>query len=78
MDVQTYNIIADNWNYAIQPPAPDATYFLSGTLQVEATHGLSDRINQQGIFNQAARYAGTRKTIMLSLPSTTSVMLIIN
>lgn len=69
-DVTTYNIIADNWNYAIQPGALESTYFLSGTLQVPSINSVSDRINQFGIFDQARRYAGTRTSIIVDLPST--------
>lgn len=69
-DVNTYNIIADNWNYAIQPSALESTYFLSGTLQVPSWNTVSDRINQFGIFDQTRRYAGTRTSIIVDLPST--------
>lgn len=68
-DVETYNIIADNWNYAIQPAALESTYFTSGTLQVQNPNMVSDRINQFGIFNQLSRYNGTRKSVLLSLPT---------
>jgi len=69
-DVTTYNIIADNWNYSIQPTVLESTYFLSGTLAVPQYNVVSDRINQFGVFDQERRYSGTRTRIVLDLPST--------
>jgi hypothetical protein len=71
-DVQTCNIIADNWNYAIQPNALESTFFYSGTLQVPSPNVITDRINQFGVFEQATRYSGTRKSILFNFPSQTT------
>lgn len=72
-DFTIYNVIADNWNYAIQPPAIEATSFYSGTLQV-ANSPVSDRINVFGVLNQQTRYNGQRTSLNLILPSTINNM----
>lgn len=60
-DVTTYNIIADNWAFAIQPTAIDATHDISGSLIiVDASNKLSDREGLNGRFGQMARYSGTQ------------------
>ncbi len=69
-DIEIYNIISDNWNYAIQPNAIEATSFTYGTLMVSDINRFSDRINQFGIFGQPRRFEGVRKTVSLTLPST--------
>lgn len=70
-DFTVYNIIADNWNYAIQPNAIEASYFYSGTLSVNYSP-VSDRINVFGVLNQASRFNGQRTSLSLILPSTIS------
>lgn len=67
-DITVYNIIADNWNYSIQPRAIESTSFFSGSLQVPYSP-VTDRINTFGVLDQAARYSGQRTTLKLYLPS---------
>jgi hypothetical protein len=71
-DVKTYNIIADNWNYAIQPQAIESTYDGYTAMIGPSSQAVSDRINQFGVFGQAQRYAGTRTSIIVDFPSSVS------
>lgn len=68
-DITTYNIISDNWNYAIQPPAIESLYSYFGSLLIPLENRLSDRINQFGVFGQARRYHGKRQSLKLNIQS---------
>ena len=68
-DIDVYNIIADNWNYSIQPSSLESTYFNSGTLQVDYKDAVTDRINQFGVLGQPRRYAGTQTALTIDIPS---------
>lgn len=68
-DIDVYNIIADNWNWAIQPNAIEATSFYSGTLQVPYKNAITDRINQFGVYDQEQRFSGTMTRLSVNLPS---------
>jgi hypothetical protein len=58
-DITVYNIISDNWAFAIQPPAIDAIYETVTKLELpNAFNYISDRYNLDGIFKQPARYSG--------------------
>lgn len=70
-DISVYNIIADNWNYSIQPRAIEASSFFSGSLQVPYSP-VSDRINRFGILDQPSRFSGTRTSLLVTLPSNRS------
>ncbi len=60
-DIKTYNIINDNWGFALQPNSVDAYYARSGSLLIaNSFSNLSDRLNKDGILNQGRRYNGTR------------------
>ncbi|MCX6190544.1 MAG: hypothetical protein NTW54_13305 [Bacteroidetes bacterium] len=68
-DIEVYNIIADNWNYSIQPSSLESTYFNSGSLQVDYKDAVTDRINQFGVLGQPRRYAGTQTSLTVDVPS---------
>ena len=61
-DITTYNIINDNWSFAIQPQAVDAVQNFSSANPLEGLNNelISDRYNIKGMFGQMARYSGTQ------------------
>lgn len=65
-DITVFNIISDNWAFAIQPNAIDGVYHQSGTLTIaHAFDDVSDRYNLDGIFGQPARFNGKQRFIRL-------------
>jgi hypothetical protein len=79
-DTRTFNIISDNWAFAVQPPAIDAAYIYSFDPQAyiyntepfisKISNSLSDRYNIDGILNQPGRYSG-RQIYCRIMPSLT-------
>lgn len=72
-DIDTYNIINDNWSFAIQPQAIDAyTAYQNvqpgaGTgLEIGTTNYLSDREDMDGRFGQVERYSGVQYFVRLN------------
>jgi hypothetical protein len=59
-DITVFNIISDNWAFAIQPNAIDGvTASGGGTLIIDHLfNNVSDRYNLDGIFGQPSRYSG--------------------
>jgi hypothetical protein len=79
-DTRTFNIISDNWAFAVQPPAIDAAYIYSSDLLShiyntepfisKISGNLSDRYNIDGVLNQPGRYSG-RQIYCRIMPSLT-------
>jgi hypothetical protein len=79
-DTKTFNIISDNWAFAVQPPAIDAAYiysadplayiYVTDPFTSKISNNLSDRYNIDGNLNQPGRYSG-RQIYFRAMPSLT-------